>query len=724
MPNALHALFSRARGTVSAPGSEPPSPKKERRSKDDTALSAARELYRERERDVDRIDEEEHGEEVEGRGGAVEQELRRLQRAYKVLEAERRSYADSATQTIAKQKSAIATMRDENAELERQVEVLTKMKVKSRPADFETVKREIASYTSKISTLTSSVNETNQSISSLQSRMAQLRQLASGTHSLTSESQALASQLRSAESRLDKATEKYNELLIAGRRLREQVTSVRHELVAYTQAWRRLEREAGEIKRRSGELVQATNAANAARDASQVQLLRLREVQAREREAFEREARENRRRREADEELRSFLAEKLRERSEKKVELERERRELERASGSIPAMLVARTPRETVEVYTEALDELKEMVAAWEDAGASGQGDLGDPKQLVARFVQLEHRGYSLFGYVNELGMQAAGHRAKLAAMRAEIDEADKKRRIKQEGEDERRDRLQRALASTTSRTEHLQSQLSLHRDSLSSFLSACRALCTKLSSLPPIVPARVRFVPPAALQLASTPEAAMDVLRFAEEKALELLALKERLIGAPVPPAPGAGGVGSRPGTAGYGRGGSRPGTSSAAEGGEGGHPRGRRRSSAFFGIGSSPPRTGAAEEGHAEEAMGRVSSKGSRAATPAREKQGEGEKRGGWVPFETPSVTREDWDAPGLEEEEEGAARLLSREELLKKARARIDRRKRAASPQAVAEALVPPTPKPKRSTSPSVSFAKQADGDRSRAGKRLSS
>ena len=73
----------------------------------------------------------------------AEHELRRLQRAYKLLEADRRAYADSAANTLAKQKATIANVQGENAELERQLDVFTKMRTKERTGDAEQLKREI-----------------------------------------------------------------------------------------------------------------------------------------------------------------------------------------------------------------------------------------------------------------------------------------------------------------------------------------------------------------------------------------------------------------------------------------------------------------------------------------------------------------------------------------------------------------------------------------------------
>lgn len=353
-------------------------------------------------------------------------------------------------------------MQSENSELERQVEVLTKMRAKERGGDTETVKREIggsrpafgiahltakigetATYNSKINAMNSSLTSTNQSIASLQGRMAQLRQQTSGSHSLSSESHILAQQLKSSESRLDKATERYNELLTNNRKLRDSITSVRHELAAYSGAWRKLDKEAAEVKKRMADLVLATNEANAARDASQIRLLRLKEVQSREREAYEREMRELQRKKEADAKLRQFLAEKIAERKEKRIELERERRELDKGvSGSIAVLHQIRTLRETVDLYAEVLEELRDMVAAWEGLDKNAAKKL-EAKELLQRFAALEHRSFSLFSYVNELAMKAANYRAKLAVMRDEIKAAEQKRAERNQGTEEKRDKLE-----------------------------------------------------------------------------------------------------------------------------------------------------------------------------------------------------------------------------------------------------------------------------------------
>lgn len=198
-----------------------------------------------------------------------------------------------------------------------------------------------------------------------------------------------------------------------------------------------------------------------------------------------------------------------------------------------------------------------------------------------------------------------------------------------------------------------------------------------KLSSLAPIVPAKIRFTPPPPLQVGVTPETALELLRFAEEKAVELMAVKERLMGTALASSANPGG--SRPGTASYR---SRPGTGSAPADSAPTHQRsgsvaGRRRSSIFFGMGSSVKKSDSGKDSESEDGEeGPVThnpgKRGSRATTPKREETWE--KRVGWVPFETPSVTREDWDAPPSDEDEIGEVRMLSREELTKLAKASV--------------------------------------------------
>ena len=210
-------------------------------------------------------------------------------------------------------------------------------------------------------------------------------------------------------------------------------------------------------------------------------------------------------------------------------------------------------------------------------------------------------------------------------------------------------------------RTAHLQYQLEAHSAALTAFLQASKSLCTRLSSLAPIVPARIRFTPPLALQIGVTKDSAIELLRFAEEKAVELMAVKERLMGTAMPPS----NPGSRPGT-GY-RSASRPGTGVDVVVQRRGSVSGRRRSSVFFGVGSTIRNKESDSDG---EDTGHPSRKGSSRSLPKKEVE---EKKNGWVPFETPSVTREEWDAPESEEEE-GVVGLLSREDMMKIAKANV--------------------------------------------------
>jgi chromosome segregation ATPase len=245
---------------------------------------------------------------------------------------------------------------------------------------------------------------------------------------------------------LDKATERYNELLTTNRKLRDSITGLRHELGAYSTAWRKLEKKQAEVKKKMGELVQKTNDANSGRDGFQVRLLKMKELQTRERESSERELKELARKKEADAKLKAFLEEKIRNREDtvaRKIEVER--RKMEVGSGSLAGIGIVRGPRETIEVFDEVMADLRELVASWDGAKVNWEMDT---RALIQRFAALEDRGYSLFGYVNELGMKAAGYRAKLETMKAEIEKEERKREGKEMGEGERRDKLEVNLAN------------------------------------------------------------------------------------------------------------------------------------------------------------------------------------------------------------------------------------------------------------------------------------
>ncbi|KXS18767.1 hypothetical protein M427DRAFT_488341 [Gonapodya prolifera JEL478] len=294
--------------------------------------------------------------------GIAEIELAKLQRQFRLMEGDRRAYSDESRIVIARQRTALETLRRDNNQLRDEARLLRARSAVGRGASAgrgvgkegrraEELKemeenlllkiRKLQTRLGAISSETTLLDRARRPARSAPPSMTSVTTspasagAAGGTngkppsaspssggipHLLQSPAATQASpahqtppdpkQVFSLESRLEKALVKYNTSLLRLRQLRRAVDALRFERGMFDRVAGRVERDVQGCKRRMAEVVEESGQAYESRDDSQSKLLALKEKSDKEHQAYLSEMKELDRILEQDRKLKEFMAAK------------------------------------------------------------------------------------------------------------------------------------------------------------------------------------------------------------------------------------------------------------------------------------------------------------------------------------------------------------------------------------------------------------------------------
>lgn len=210
---------------------------------------------------------------------SVEAELEELQRRYRMMESDRKAYADEVQNVVRKQKSQIEKLKRENAQLKQD------MQLKSRAS----VGPDGASSSSRVSRLQDATDQVTRSIESEKKRADELenrtrtlregilqeRRDMGGNNAPQEQNQAISKQVKVLEHRLHRALVKFNEAIAANKELREEIDNLRRERVVFDGIYKKLQHELAEKKKKMAEIIEVANVAYEARDRAQTEIAAL-----------------------------------------------------------------------------------------------------------------------------------------------------------------------------------------------------------------------------------------------------------------------------------------------------------------------------------------------------------------------------------------------------------------------------------------------------------------
>lgn len=204
----------------------------------------------------------------------VESELDELQRRYRMMESDRKAYADEVQNVVRKQKGQIEKLRRENATLKQELALQSRASVLGDGSVLSTKVTRLQDQTDQI---TRSIESEKKRSDDMDVRTRVVREGIlgerrdmGGNNAPQEQNQAIGKQIKVLEHRLHRALIKFNEAIAANKDLREEIDNLRRERVVFDGIYKKLQHELAEKKKRMAEIIEVANVAYEARDRAQV----------------------------------------------------------------------------------------------------------------------------------------------------------------------------------------------------------------------------------------------------------------------------------------------------------------------------------------------------------------------------------------------------------------------------------------------------------------------
>ncbi|XP_006015026.1 coiled-coil domain-containing protein 114 [Alligator sinensis] len=322
--------------------------------------------------------------------GIAESELAKIQRQFRLLEGDRRAYAQESQETIRRQLAEIHRLEKEQEGLLKELQLAesraNQLRERAQAGSLRTMLQHKDQTQEQVAQERRTLACLDLEIQSWEKRLAELQRHA-GSAGITERDKAqIQKKVQTLENQLNRTLAKFNSQLVLNAHLREELETMRIEHSRFQQLCRRLEREAHEKRKEIGAVIDTSSMAYDARDEAQAKLGQLREKAEKDVAQHGAEMKELQRVLDHDRRLHQFLAIKAQERSLTQEALEaRQRRAQELAEGK------RRDPEEELlESYEDAFRQLREL---------KGQDDLD---LLVEKFLEEEDQNFAEFNYINE----------------------------------------------------------------------------------------------------------------------------------------------------------------------------------------------------------------------------------------------------------------------------------------------------------------------------------
>ncbi|KNC50556.1 flagellar outer dynein arm-docking complex protein 1 [Thecamonas trahens ATCC 50062] len=428
-------------------------------------------------------------------GGSVSKELERLQREYRYMEVDRKSYGDLSQNVIRKQRQTIERWKKENehlrselAAIESQQEAEETDAVMSEKLDELNSRCEF--YAGKIEAEEERMETLRSQIKLLERKIKEQREVMGGVNAAISNSQTVAKQIRVLENRLDKALVKFNSALSHNKKLREEIDNLRRERVVFDGIYRKLEKQLVEKKKRMADIIEVSNSAYDARDMAQDKMNRLKESHMRAMAQLDAEMMNMNRVLKSERRAKNFIAIKEQERANTAAGRRTRSRKNgggggrggggDAAAGVAASAAAAPWAQPKLKSSTESNAEI---IQTYEEAFDKIQAAtlISDIDELVSTFIEVEDQNFSLFNFVNDLQNETEKLEEQIADLRAKISET------KTEGETSDAQRrhllksLSHKLAKTEARADQYESKYKTARKVMNNLKSAVHSIFNKI---------------------------------------------------------------------------------------------------------------------------------------------------------------------------------------------------------------------------------------------------
>ena len=412
---------------------------------------------------------------------SVDAELDELQRRYRIMEGDRKSYAEEVQAVVRKQKAQIEKLKRENGQLK------SELSLQSRAValgDSGAVSTRITKLQDTIDQITRSIEaekrraeEVDQRAKTVREAILAERKDMGGNNAPMEQNQAVGKQIKVLEHRLHRALVKFNEAIAANKDLREEIDNLRRERVVFDGIYKKLQLELSEKKKKMAEIIEVANVAYEARDRAQAEISGLKASAEKEQGEFEHEWKELGQKLEEDRKRQDFLA-----RERQRLAGEETRGQMSK-DGEQELKKVVTKGHWNLAKDKAAIHSGMEKVQTYEEAFAKIQAATGisDIDELVRQFIENEDQNFKMFNYLNELNMEIEKGEEALVELKQESDKykgqdkgaaSQRKRLIKE---------LQDRVNEVDGRTGAADEQLRQTSHAVAQIARSIEGLCNKL---------------------------------------------------------------------------------------------------------------------------------------------------------------------------------------------------------------------------------------------------
>lgn len=324
-------------------------------------------------------------------------DLEDLQKVYRNMELNRKSFAEDSALVLRQQQQKLEKLRKENDDLKADVATLQMRNSHQPMTSFEQdqltkLYEESARYRDLIESEKEMLQSMQDQITERRKQIWEHRQMTGGVNAATENQKVVEKQVRILENRLDQALVKFNKSLAHNRKLRQEIDDLRGERAAFEGVSKKLEKSLVEKKRRMAEVIEQSNQAYEQRDRAQLESMAIDQANRKETEAFDQHMTELQRI--LDEDLQMATAKPKPDPAATAAE------EAARAEAERKAAIEASLAKEKEEERQKRLQRLRTFEEAFRKISAAT--GVADVNQLVASFIANEEQNFSLFSYVSE----------------------------------------------------------------------------------------------------------------------------------------------------------------------------------------------------------------------------------------------------------------------------------------------------------------------------------
>ena len=353
---------------------------------------------------------------------SVAMQLEELQKKYKIMENDRKSYADEVANVLKKQKAQLDKLKRDNSQLKQDVKLSSRA-----PTDGESgpLALQLAKIQDEIDQTLQDTEHERRRSQALDQRLKLVRDGAmqerkhmGGVHGPVEHDATIAKQVKVLEHRLHRSLIKFNETISSNKELREEIDNLRRERVIFDNVYAKTQGELQKKKQQMAEVIESANISYELRDRAQADIASVKDTMLSEQAIFEDEWKELGIQLEEDRKRQELLARErvkalnVTKRGEMTVEQETSMKKVvSRGNWQLAKdKAIIQSGLEKVESYEQAFQSIQE---------ATG---IGDVDELVATFIASEEENFKMFSQLEELNAELEKSENALSEQRQESD--------------------------------------------------------------------------------------------------------------------------------------------------------------------------------------------------------------------------------------------------------------------------------------------------------------